>query len=172
MSTALVIRDLRATEFDALGKLMVEVYSSLEGFPTPLEQPHYYELLANIGRFTEKPDARVLVAESAQGALVGGIVYFADMAEYGSAGSPRLSKAPQGFVCWVSALIIATLARAKRWPTRAFALPRRRGIHRSSCTQRKPCKRRGGSMRSSASCGRKTWTSCNKGFPSLASGSS
>ena len=86
MSTSLTIRDLRATEFDALGKLMVEVYSKLQGFPTPQEQPHYYELLANIGRFTEKPDARVLVAESDQGALVGGIVYFADMAEYGSGG--------------------------------------------------------------------------------------
>ena len=51
----LEIRDLQPAEYDALGRLMVQVYSSLDGFPTPLEQPHYYELLANIGRFAERP---------------------------------------------------------------------------------------------------------------------
>lgn len=86
MSTTLTIRDLRPSEFGALGKLMVQVYSSLEGFPTPQEQPDYYELLANIGLFTEKPDARVLVAVSAQGDLLGGVVYFGSMAAYGSGG--------------------------------------------------------------------------------------
>jgi GNAT superfamily N-acetyltransferase len=96
MSSALTIRDLRPSEFDAIGELMVEVYSNLEGFPTPQEQPHYYELLANIGRFTEKPNARVLVAESDQGALVGGIVYFGDMAEYGSGGIATSVKGASG----------------------------------------------------------------------------
>jgi ribosomal protein S18 acetylase RimI-like enzyme len=86
MTMPLTIRDLRPNEFGALGRLLVEVYSSLEGFPTPEEQPHYYELLANIGRFTEKRDARVLVALSPEGELVGGVVYFGDMAEYGSGG--------------------------------------------------------------------------------------
>ena len=86
MTMPLTIRDLRPNESDALGRLLVEVYSSLEGFPTPEEQPHYYELLANIGRFTEKRDARVLVALSAEGELMGGVVYFGDMAEYGSGG--------------------------------------------------------------------------------------
>lgn len=66
---------------------MVEVYSSLEGFPTPEEQPHYYELLANIGRFTERKGARVLVATSAGNELLGGVVYFSDMAAYGSGGT-------------------------------------------------------------------------------------
>jgi ribosomal protein S18 acetylase RimI-like enzyme len=82
----LTIRDLRPDEFTALGQLMVDVYSSLDGFPTPAEQPRYYELLANIGRFTEKPDTRVLVAVSDDGELVGGVVYFGDMAHYGSGG--------------------------------------------------------------------------------------
>ncbi len=45
MTTPLTIRDLRPEEFDALGQLMVEVYSHLDGFPTPEEQPGYYELL-------------------------------------------------------------------------------------------------------------------------------
>jgi GNAT superfamily N-acetyltransferase len=83
---SLTIRDLQPAEFDALGRLMVDVYSKLDGFPSPAEQPHYYELLANIGHFTEKPDARVLVAVSAEGDLVGGVVYFGDMAHYGSGG--------------------------------------------------------------------------------------
>jgi len=83
----LTIRDLRPDEFEALGRLMVEVYSHLEGFPTPAEQPRYYELLSNIGRFTEKGAARVLVAITPGGELVGGVVYFGDMAEYGSGGT-------------------------------------------------------------------------------------
>src|ERR1035437_9547468 len=86
MSIQLTIRDLLPTESDALGRLMVEVYSNLEGFPTPEEQPGYYELLANIGRFTEKASARLLIAISPQNDLIGGVVYFGDMAEYGSGG--------------------------------------------------------------------------------------
>lgn len=82
----LTIRDLRRDECDALGRLLVQVYSGLEGFPTPQEQPHYYELLANIGRFAEKPGVRVLVAATGAEELAGGVVYFADMAHYGSGG--------------------------------------------------------------------------------------
>jgi len=86
MTSRLTVRDLRPSEADALGRLLVDVYSNLDGFPTPDEQPRYYELLANIGRFTEKREARVLVAVSAEDELVGGVVYFGDMAEYGSGG--------------------------------------------------------------------------------------
>ena len=83
---ALTIRDVAPGEFAALGALMVRVYSALEGFPTPQEQPSYYELLANIGRFTERPGVRVLVAVTERDRLVGGVVYFGDMAHYGSGG--------------------------------------------------------------------------------------
>lgn len=86
MNTQLTVRDLHPSEFDALGRLMVEVYSNLDGFPKPTEQPDYYEMLADIGQFAEKPSARVLVALSAEGNLVGGVVYFGDMTEYGSGG--------------------------------------------------------------------------------------
>jgi GNAT superfamily N-acetyltransferase len=96
MTTQLTIRDLRGEEFDALGKLMVEVYANLDGFPKPDEQPGYYEMLANIGRFTEKKDARVLVAVSENGELVGGVVYFGDMAQYGSGGTATAVKNASG----------------------------------------------------------------------------
>ena len=86
MQPPFTIRDIRRDEHDALGRLMVQVYSSLDGFPTPLEQPRYYELLANIGQFTERPAVRVLVAVAPDGALAGGVVYFGDMTHYGSGG--------------------------------------------------------------------------------------
>ena len=86
MSTPLTVRDVHPSEFDVLGQLLVEVYSNLDGFPKPADQPHYYEMLANIGAFAEKPSTRVLVAISPEGHLVGGVVYFGDMAQYGSGG--------------------------------------------------------------------------------------
>lgn len=96
MTASLNIREIRKEEFEPLGRLMVEVYSRLDGFPTPVEQPRYYEMLANIGRFTEKKDAKVLVALSAQNELVGGVVYFGDMAEYGSGGTATRVKNASG----------------------------------------------------------------------------
>ena len=87
MNAALTIRDLEPGEAEVLGRLMVAVYANLDGFPKPADQPAYYEMLAGIGRFAAKPDARVLVAVGAEGRLVGGIVYFGDMAQYGSGGS-------------------------------------------------------------------------------------
>jgi GNAT superfamily N-acetyltransferase len=86
MDTPFTIRGLRRDEHVALGQLMVQVYANLDGFPTPLEQPRYYELLGNIGQFTKRPGARVLVAVTPQEGLAGGIVYFGDMAQYGSGG--------------------------------------------------------------------------------------
>lgn len=86
MSPGFTIRDLRPDERDALGRLMVGVYSQLQGFPTPQEQPRYYDMLANIGSFAEKAGTRVLVAVAPGGGLAGGIVYFSDMAGYGSGG--------------------------------------------------------------------------------------
>ncbi len=84
MSQPLVVRDIRPEEFQALGQLLVGVYSGLEGFPTPAQQPRYYEMLANIGDFTQKKGAQVLVA-LLDGGLVGGVVYLGDMADYGAA---------------------------------------------------------------------------------------
>src|SRR5512141_2330305 len=96
MTRSLYIREIRKDEFEALGRLMVDVYSNLAGFPWPEDQPRYYDLLANIGSFTEKKDAMVLVAISADDELAGGIVYFGDMAEYGSAGIATTVKNASG----------------------------------------------------------------------------
>ena len=96
MTTPLNIREIHRDEFTPLGQLMVDVYSRLDGFPSPDEQPRYYAMLANIGTFTEKKDAKVLVALSSENELVGGVVYFGDMAEYGSGGAATREKNASG----------------------------------------------------------------------------
>ena len=44
-----VVRDARPEEFQEVGALMVKVYSQLEGFPSPDEQPNYYKMLSDVG---------------------------------------------------------------------------------------------------------------------------
>jgi GNAT superfamily N-acetyltransferase len=89
----LAIRPARMEECAALGDLVVDVYSQLPGFPSRTEQPVYYELIADIGRFMAKPSVRVLVAVSAHEELVGGVLYFSEMTEYASGGAaPSLTQ--------------------------------------------------------------------------------
>lgn len=68
----------------AIGQLMVEVYSSLPGFATPEEQPEYYEMLANIGDFTQKESVELLVAKDDDD-ILGAVVYIGDMQDYRAA---------------------------------------------------------------------------------------
>lgn len=96
MNKQLEIREVRPGEYQALGRLMVDVYASLEGFPTPDEQPGYYEMLSNIGRLNAQADTQVLVAISPEGVLIGGVVYFSDMARYGSGGTATSVKNASG----------------------------------------------------------------------------
>ncbi|GAA4311480.1 hypothetical protein GCM10023183_30200 [Nibribacter koreensis] len=88
---------------------MVQVYSQLDGFPKPEEQPAYYQLLANIGDFTQKPGAELLVAVSEQNELAGGVVFFHDMQHYGSGGTATQEKDAAGF----RLLAVAPDARGK-----------------------------------------------------------
>jgi len=83
----LLIRDLPADLAKPLGRLMVAVYSSLDGFPSPDEQPDYYRMLANIGDFTRQSETRILVALTPDHKLLGGVLYFGDMKDYGSGGT-------------------------------------------------------------------------------------
>ena len=92
-----MIRNAHPDEFSALGQLMVKVYSQLEGFPKPSEQPAYYSLLANIGDFAAKPSTELLVAIFNDGTITGGVVYFGEMAYYGSGGSATAEKDAAGF---------------------------------------------------------------------------
>ncbi|OUR91106.1 GNAT family N-acetyltransferase [Flavobacteriales bacterium 34_180_T64] len=84
-------------EFLRVGQLMVAVYSRLEGFPNKKEQPDYYRMLANIGEQTNKPNTELLVCVMAEGIIGGAVVYFSDMAQYGSGGTATKEINASGF---------------------------------------------------------------------------
>ena len=92
-----MIRNARPGEFEETGKLMVRVYSQLEGFPKESEQPAYYKMLLNIGELTNKPKTELLVAVTAEDKIVGGVVYFSDMKYYGSGGTATREQNAAGF---------------------------------------------------------------------------
>jgi GNAT superfamily N-acetyltransferase len=92
-----IVRNAKSHEFEKIGKLMVDVYSQLEGFPKESEQPDYYKMLANIGDLTNKPETELLVAVSSDGKIAGGVVYFSDMQYYGSGGTATKEQNASGF---------------------------------------------------------------------------
>jgi len=92
-----IVRNAKPGEFEEIGKLMVKVYSLLEGFPKESEQPDYYKTLANIGEFTNKPGTELLVAVSPDDKIAGGVVYFSDMKHYGSGGTATKEQDAAGF---------------------------------------------------------------------------
>ncbi|HTA63500.1 MAG TPA: GNAT family N-acetyltransferase [Bacteroidia bacterium] len=91
------VRNAHPTEFQLIGQLMVQVYSQLNGFPKPNEQPNYYNMLANIGELTKKPDTQLLVAVSSDNKIAGAVVYFSNMQQYGSGGTATQEKNAAGF---------------------------------------------------------------------------
>lgn len=127
MNDRLTIRDVRADEAAALGKLMVAAYSALDGFPKADEQPRYYEMLANVARFAERNQARVLVALTAAGELVGGVVYFGDMREYGSGGTATAERDAAGIRLLAVDPAARGLGVGKALTRRCLALAREHG---------------------------------------------
>lgn len=95
--TPCIVRNVKPSEFEEIGQLMVEVYSHLEGFPKQTEQPEYYLMLANVGALTLKPHTELLAAVTPEGQIAGAIVYFGDMKQYGSGGTAILEKQAAGF---------------------------------------------------------------------------
>ena len=97
MTSQISIREILPEECEELGKLLVEVYSQLEGFPGLDDQPSYYKMLENIGLFRHRKRTKILVAISADNELLGGVVYFGDMSEYGSGGIATSIQNASGF---------------------------------------------------------------------------
>jgi GNAT superfamily N-acetyltransferase len=91
------IRNAAPSEFEEIGRLMVSVYSQLEGFPKEAEQPDYFRALANAGAFTHKPDTVLLVAVSGENKIAGALVYFDNMIYYGSGGKATKEINASGF---------------------------------------------------------------------------
>jgi len=91
------IRNAKPSEFEEIGKLMVQVYSQLEGFPKEKEQPEYYKVLSNIGELTNNPGTELLIAVSPDNKIAGGVVYFSNMQYYGSGGTATKEQNAAGF---------------------------------------------------------------------------
>ena len=91
------IRNAHPNEFKAIGQLMVEVYSQLEGFPKPEAHPVYYEMLAKVGELTQKEGTELLVAVSSEGEIAGAVVYFNDIRHYGADDIAAHEKEAAGF---------------------------------------------------------------------------
>ncbi|NME72250.1 GNAT family N-acetyltransferase [Flammeovirga aprica] len=81
----IVIREAFPGEYSAIGEMMVEVYSSLEGFPQREEMPDYYEMLLNVGDLTTKENITIYVAIENE-LIAGAVVFVKDMVDYGSEG--------------------------------------------------------------------------------------
>ncbi|MDX1543553.1 MAG: GNAT family N-acetyltransferase [Christiangramia sp.] len=91
------VRNAKPDEFQDIGRLLVDTYSKLEGFPKESEQPEYYKMLANIGEFIKRPKTALLVAVSEKGEIGGTVVYFSNMQYYGSGGTATQEKNSSGF---------------------------------------------------------------------------
>ena len=91
------IRIAKPSEYVEIGKLMVKVYSRLDGFPKKSEQPEYYKMLGNVGELAAKPGAELMIALTTGNKITGAVVYFSDMKYYGSGGIATLEQNASGF---------------------------------------------------------------------------
>lgn len=108
-NTEYSVRNAKPEEFVEIGKLMVKVYSQLEGFPKEKEQPDYYRMLTNVGELTFQPETELLVAVSSEGRILGCVVYIGDMKYYGSGGTATCEQNAAGF----RLLAVEPLARGR-----------------------------------------------------------
>ncbi len=91
------IREAIPSEYSELGKLMVDVYSQLEGFPKQDEIPEYYYHLIHVGEFIKSPKVKLFVAVSEDGKVDGGLVYFGDLQYYGAGNKSMVNKDAAAF---------------------------------------------------------------------------
>jgi ribosomal protein S18 acetylase RimI-like enzyme len=96
MSKPFTIHPIKSEHFEALGNLMVKVYSALDGFPKPSAQPEYYKMLRNISQLSKQDHTQVFVATDSNNKVLAGVVYFSDMSMYGSGGTATLEKHASG----------------------------------------------------------------------------
>ena len=94
ISSDIEVRALLNEEVQLFSQLVLSAYSSLEGFPSPKQQPGYYDLLSDLGIFSKNLSVRFLGAFSRNRELLGGVIYVGDMKEYGSGGiAPQIENA-------------------------------------------------------------------------------
>lgn len=103
------IREAQPSEYKSLSGLMMQVFSTLEGFPGREEHPTYYALLDDVGQLTKKPSIELLVATSPEDELLGGVVFVGDMQDYSSKGVTL----PLNNASGIRLLVVSPNARGK-----------------------------------------------------------
>lgn len=88
---------------------MVDVYSHVEGFPKPIEQPGYYKMLADCGAFTFRPETELWVAVSSDDHIGGAVVFFGNVKYAGAGGTTDKERNASGF----SLLAVDPIARGQ-----------------------------------------------------------
>lgn len=91
------LRNAVKSEHLAIGQLLVNVYSNLEGFPKQEDQPEYYQLLLHVGERTKTPETELIIAVNTNHDILGAVVFFANMAHYGSGGTATQETQSAGF---------------------------------------------------------------------------
>ena len=122
------IRNALPVEFGEIGKLMVQVYSELEGFPKESELPTYYNMLLNVGELTNKPGTELLVAVSPEEKIIGGVVYFSNMHYYGSGGAAPRELNAAGFRLLAVDLSVRGQGIGKLLTTECIAKAKKQGV--------------------------------------------
>lgn len=91
------IRPAKENEFKNIGNLLVRTYSNLDGFPTPTDQPKYYNKLQNIHLLLTDESIELLVAVSDNDEILGTVLFFSDLKYYGSRDNTNNIKNAAGF---------------------------------------------------------------------------
>lgn len=95
--TEFTLEKAQTADFKKVGELLVRVYSSLEGLQKPDEQPDYYKMLLHVGDLTSVASTEIIVAKSSKGKIIGAVVFFGEMKNYGSGGTAVDEKNACGF---------------------------------------------------------------------------
>lgn len=91
------IRNAKPEEFNAVGSILIDVYSSLPGFPNKEVHPTYYEYLQNVGPLSLEQPIELIVAVSETVDILGCVVFYHDVKYYNSGGTVTQQKNCCGF---------------------------------------------------------------------------
>jgi GNAT superfamily N-acetyltransferase len=91
------VRMAVTSEYDKIGKLLMKAFGRLDGFPKPVEQPGYYNILRNVGELTRQPETTLWVAVSDKQQIAGAVIFFADVKYSGAGGRCTTELETAGF---------------------------------------------------------------------------
>ncbi len=97
MKDQFIIRDADQNDYEQIGRVLVSSYTLLNDFPKPQEQPNYYDKLQHIYKLLTDDSIELFVAIINDQKVAGTVLFFGDMAYYGSKGTATKAKNTAGF---------------------------------------------------------------------------